>query len=54
MIRARYQKQWVEAAAPVLDYYRGRGLVERIDAARPRDEVAGDVDALIDRLDGGS
>ncbi len=54
VIRARYDKQWVAAAAPVLDYYTGRGLVERIDASRPRDEVAGAVDALIDRLDGGS
>ena len=54
VVRARYQKQWVDAATPVLDYYAGRGLVERIDAAKPRDEVARAVDLLIDRLDGGS
>ena len=29
VIRSRYQKQWVEAAAPVLSYYRERGLVDR-------------------------
>jgi hypothetical protein len=38
----------------VLDYYTSRGLVERIDASAPRDEVAGDVDRLIDGLDGGA
>ena len=54
MVRARYEKQWVAAAAPVLEYYTGRGLVERIDASKPRDEVARAVDSLIDRLDGGS
>jgi adenylate kinase len=53
VVRARYEKQWVSAAAPVLDYYTGRGLVQRIDASGPKDEVAGDVDRLIDDLDGG-
>ena len=52
VVRARYEKQWVSAAAPVLDYYSGRGLVQRVDASRSRDEVAGDVDGLIDGLDG--
>ena len=52
VVRARYEKQWVSAAAPVLDYYTGRGLVQRIDASGPKDEVAGDVDRLIDNLDG--
>ncbi len=52
VVRARYEKQWVSAAAPVLDYYSGRGLVQRIDASRPRDEVAGEVDGLINGLDG--
>ncbi|HET7171713.1 MAG TPA: adenylate kinase [Gaiellales bacterium] len=51
VVRARYEKQWVSAAAPVLDYYSGRGLVQRIDASRPRDEVAGEVDGLINGLD---
>ena len=54
VVRARYEKQWVAAARPVLEYYTGRGLVERIDASKPRDEVARAVDSLIDRLDGGS
>jgi adenylate kinase len=54
VVRARYEKQWLTAAAPVLDYYASRGLVERIDASAPRDEVAGDVDRLIDGLDGGA
>ena len=53
VVRARYQKQWVDAAAPVLDYYASRGLVQRIDASRPRDVVAREVDELIDGLDGG-
>jgi len=52
VVRARYEKQWVSAAAPVLDYYSGRGLVQRIDASKPRDEVAGEVDGLINGLDG--
>jgi adenylate kinase len=54
VVRARYDKQWVTAAAPVLEYYSGRGLVERIDASRPRDEVGRAVDELIDRLGGGA
>ena len=53
VVRARYEKQWVSAAAPVLDYYTGRGLVQRIDASGPKDDVAGAVDRLIDNLDGG-
>jgi adenylate kinase len=52
VVRARYEKQWVSAAAPVLDYYASRGLVQRIDASRSRDQVAGDVDGLINGLDG--
>ena len=36
VVRARYEKQWVAAATPVLDYYTGRGLVERIDAVQCR------------------
>ena len=37
---------------PVLDYYTGQGLVARIDASVPREDVARSVDALIDGLDG--
>jgi adenylate kinase len=51
VIRARYEKQWVQAAAPVLDYYRGRGLVDDVDAAQPPDQVAAAVDRLLDGLE---
>jgi adenylate kinase len=50
VIRARYQKQWVEAAAPVLDYYEGRDLVVFIDASAPRDVVAREIDDILDRF----
>ena len=50
VIRNRYQKQWVEAATPVLEYYRNRGLVSDVDAARPADQVATEVDAILDHL----
>ena len=33
VVRARYQKQWVDAAGPVLEYYEARGLVVRLDAS---------------------
>jgi adenylate kinase len=52
VVRSRYEKQWVAAAAPVLDYYTGRGLVARINASASVDAVARDVDSLINRLDG--
>jgi adenylate kinase len=51
VIRARYEKQWVKAAQPVLDYYRGKGLVDDVDASRPPDEVAREVDGLLDGLE---
>ena len=51
VIRARYRKQWVDAAAPVLAYYRERGLVDQIDAARSPQEVAAEVDRLLDGLE---
>jgi adenylate kinase len=44
VVRARYRKQWVDAAAPVRDYYRDRGLTVTIDAAAPPDEVAAELD----------
>lgn len=50
VIRARYRKQWVDAAAPVLTYYRGHGLVDDVDAARTPDRVAAAVDQLLDRV----
>ena len=52
VVRARYEKQWVQAAAPVLGYYAGHGLVQHVDASVPKDQVAGAVDAVIDELDG--
>jgi adenylate kinase family enzyme len=52
VIRSRYDKQWVAAAAPVLKYYTGRGLVARINASAPVEAVGRDVDSVIDRLDG--
>jgi len=54
VVRARYEKQWVAAAAPVLEYYAGRGLVSRVDASADREEVARAVDGVIESLDGGS
>jgi adenylate kinase len=50
VIRTRFRKQWVEAAAPVTEYYRGRGLVSHLDAARSRDQVSAELDALLDGL----
>jgi adenylate kinase len=50
VVRARYQKQWVEAAGPVLDYYDGRGLLVRIDASLPREQVDAEIDQVIEGL----
>jgi len=50
VVRARYQKQWVEAAGPVLDYYDGRELVVRIDASLPREQVDAEIDQVIEGL----
>jgi adenylate kinase len=54
VVRTRFQKQWVEAAAPVIDYYRGHGLVSNLDAARPQEQVSASLDALLDSLAGPS
>ena len=54
VVRTRFQKQWVEAAAPVIEYYRGRGLVSHLDAARPQEQVSASLDALLDSLAGPS
>ncbi len=51
VIRNRYQKQWVEAATPVLAYYRGRGLVTDVDAGKPAGEVAAQVDGILAGLE---
>ncbi|MDX6592126.1 MAG: adenylate kinase [Gaiellales bacterium] len=52
VIRSRYEKQWVQAAKPVEDYYRERGLVSHIDAAESRDHVARSVDELLANHEG--
>jgi adenylate kinase len=50
VIRARFQKQWVEAAGAVLDYYESRDLVVFLDAAAARDVVARSVDEVLGRI----
>jgi adenylate kinase len=54
VVRTRFQKQWVEAAAPVIDYYRGHGLVSNLDAAQSQEQVSAALDALLDSLAGPS
>ena len=51
VIRARYEKQWVRAAAEVIDYYEDRGLVSFIDAAGSREQVSAELDDLFGRLE---
>jgi adenylate kinase len=51
VVRARYQKQWVQAAASVVAYYRSRGLVDDVDAAASPEVVGSEVDRLLDRLE---
>jgi adenylate kinase len=50
VVRTRFRKQWVEAAAPVIAYYRGRGIVAELDAAQPVEDVASTLDGLLDGL----
>ena len=52
VVRTRFQKQWVEAATPVIDYYRRHGLVSSLDASQPREQVSAVLDALLDDLGG--
>jgi adenylate kinase len=54
VVRTRFQTQWLEAAAPVIEYYRDRGLVSNLDAARRQEQVAASLDALLDSLAGPS
>jgi adenylate kinase len=49
-VRARYRKQWQEAATPVLEYYRNRGIAVDVDAGQPADDVAEVVDRVLDRV----
>jgi adenylate kinase len=50
VVRTRFRKQWVEAAAPVIAYYRGHGTVAELDAAQPVEDVARALDGLLDGL----
>ncbi len=51
VVRTRYQKQWVDAAGPVLSYYEERGLVVFVDASLPRAEVDEEIDQVFARFD---
>ncbi len=50
VVRTRFRKQWVEAAAPVISYYRGHGIVSELDAAESPEQVAATLDGLLDGL----
>jgi adenylate kinase len=52
VIRSRYEKQWLQAAKPVEEYYQDRGLVSHIDASASRENVARAVDELLAKLEG--
>ena len=54
VVRTRFRKQWVDAAAVVIDYYRGHGLVSSLDASAAQDQVSAALDALLDSLGGGA
>jgi adenylate kinase len=51
VIRARYRKQWEQAATAVLDYYEERGLVVFIDASGSPEQVSQELDDLFARLE---
>jgi adenylate kinase len=46
VIRARYEKQWVQAARPVIDYYDDAGVVVFVDASGSQEQVSAQLDAL--------
>jgi adenylate kinase len=52
VVRTRFRKQWVEAAAVVIDYYRGHGLVSSLEASESQDQVSAALDSLLDSLGG--
>jgi adenylate kinase len=54
VVRTRFRKQWVEAAAVVIDYYRGHGLVSTLDASESQEQVSAALDSLLDSLGGGA
>jgi adenylate kinase len=51
VIRARYEKQWVQAAQPVIDYYDEAGLVVFVDASGSQEQVSAELDALFAGLE---
>jgi adenylate kinase len=51
VIRARYRKQWEDAATAVLDYYEDRDLVVFIDASGTPEQVSQELDQLFGRLE---
>jgi adenylate kinase len=51
VIRARYRKQWQDAATEVLDYYEQRDLVVFIDASGSPEQVSQELDELFARLE---
>jgi len=51
VIRARYEKQWVRAAQPVIDYYDEAGLVVFVDASGSQEQVSTELDALFAGLE---
>ena len=54
VVRTRFRKQWVEAAAVVIDYYRGHGLVSTLEASESPEQVSAALDSLLDSLGGGA
>jgi adenylate kinase len=52
VVRSRYRKQWVEAAGPVRDHYRRRGLVVVVDGSASKDAVARAIDDVLSRFEG--
>jgi adenylate kinase len=51
VIRARYEKQWVQAAQPVIDYYDEAGVVVFVDASGSQEQVSAELDALFAGLE---
>jgi adenylate kinase len=51
-VRARYRKQWQDAATPVVEYYRNKDIAVDVDAGRTPEKVAEVVDGVLDRVAG--
>jgi adenylate kinase len=48
VVRTRYEGQWVKAARPVREYYESRDLTATVDASASREDVAAEVDRVLD------